>query len=45
MTNQVDIVIEMARKVIIDALRRLPRVADELTLGHLVADVWGGEVH
>lgn len=42
--NQVDVVVEVAHKVVGDVVRRPAGVADELPLGHLVLDVWAAEV-
>lgn len=42
--NQVDVVVQVAHKVVGDVVRRPAGVADELALGHLVLDVRAAEV-
>lgn len=42
--NQVDVVVQVAHKVVGDVVRRPAGVADELPLGHLVLDMWAAEV-
>lgn len=42
--NQVDVVVQVAHKVVGDVVRRAARVADELALGHLVLDMRAAEV-
>lgn len=42
--NQVDVVVQVAHKVVGDVVRRPAGVADELPLGHLVLDVRAAEV-
>lgn len=44
MANQIDVVIQMAHKVLADVLCGAPRVTDELALGHLVLHVWAAQV-
>lgn len=44
MTDQVNVVVEVADKVIGDVVRRSPRVPDELPLGHFVFDVGAAQV-
>ena len=44
-TSQVDVVIEMPGEVVVDALCCAPRVADELSLRHLVLDVRTRQIH
>lgn len=42
--NQVDVVVQVAHKVVGDVVRRPAGVADELPLGHLVLDMRAAEV-
>ena len=44
-TSQVDVVIEMAGEVVVNALCCPARVTDELSFGHLVLDVRTRQVH
>lgn len=44
MADQIDVVVQVAHKVLADVLGGAARVADELALGHLVLHVWAAEV-
>lgn len=45
MADQINVVVQMTHKVLTDVLCGSARVADELTLGHLVFDVWAGQIN
>lgn len=44
MADQIDVVVEMAHKVLTDVLGGTACVADELPLGHLVLHVRAGQI-
>lgn len=44
MADEIDVVVKMTSKIIIDTFSGLPRVPDKFPFGHFVLDMWTTQI-